>query len=106
MSPRHPGRLSGDAVGPPPSARPSEDPMQINPYLSFDGRCREAFTFYAEVLGGEVDFVDHNGVPEGEADPAWGAMILHAQLAAGDQVLMGADMPPGAGDGAGSAPHG
>jgi PhnB protein len=28
--------------------------MQVNPYLSFDGQCEAAFTFYAQVLGGQV----------------------------------------------------
>jgi PhnB protein len=75
--------------------------MQINPYLSFAGRCREAFAFYAEVLGGHADLVDHDAVPDGEADPSWGDMVLHAQLTTPDgQVLMGADMPPEAGGGA------
>jgi uncharacterized glyoxalase superfamily protein PhnB len=26
----------------------------LNPYLHFDGRCEEAFNFYAKVLGGEI----------------------------------------------------
>ena len=26
--------------------------MKINPYLAFDGRCREAFEFYEKTLGG------------------------------------------------------
>ena len=25
--------------------------MKLNPYLAFDGRCREAFEFYREDLG-------------------------------------------------------
>jgi len=28
--------------------------MQLNPYLTFDGRCEDAFKFYAKVLGGEI----------------------------------------------------
>ncbi len=28
--------------------------MKLITYLSFDGRCREAFEFYARVLGGEI----------------------------------------------------
>lgn len=27
--------------------------QQLNPYLTFDGRCAEAMSFYASVLGGE-----------------------------------------------------
>ncbi|HKI58232.1 MAG TPA: hypothetical protein VKA00_03305 [Trueperaceae bacterium] len=29
--------------------------MQIQPYLSFNGTCRKAFAFYAELLGGGVE---------------------------------------------------
>src|SRR3546814_3518552 len=29
-------------------------PVRLNPYLSFDGNCREAFEFYASVLGGRM----------------------------------------------------
>jgi PhnB protein len=28
--------------------------MKLNPYLSFDGRCREAFEFYEKALGGRM----------------------------------------------------
>jgi PhnB protein len=28
--------------------------MQLNPYLSFNGECAEAFKFYAEALGGQI----------------------------------------------------
>jgi PhnB protein len=28
--------------------------MQVQPYLSFEGRCEEAFEFYRKALGAEV----------------------------------------------------
>jgi len=28
--------------------------MQLNPYLSFDGRCEAAFKFYEKALGGKI----------------------------------------------------
>jgi uncharacterized glyoxalase superfamily protein PhnB len=41
--------------------------VQINPYLHFDGRREEAFDFYAQCLGGKIEFmmmlVDQFGVP-------------------------------------------
>src|SRR5215510_8123308 len=33
---------------------PKENAMQLNPYLSFDGRCEEAFKFYEQCLGGKI----------------------------------------------------
>ncbi len=35
--------------------------MKLNPYLSFDGRCREAFELYAATLGGTIAFIQTIG---------------------------------------------
>ena len=32
--------------------------MQINPYLNFDGNCREALEFYAKAHGGTIEFME------------------------------------------------
>ncbi len=38
--------------------------MRINPYLTFDGRCEEAFEHYAAILGGDIGMlVDEFGIP-------------------------------------------
>lgn len=71
--------------------------MQINPYLVFPGTCREAFRFYAEVLGGEIVAMStHADMPAGEEGhgPDMNDKILHAQLVANGQTLMGSDAPP------------
>lgn len=71
--------------------------MRIIPYLNFDGSCREAFTFYHQVLGGELtDLISHSDFPmEGnEPSPEWRDKILHARLLIGDFELMGSDTPP------------
>ena len=34
--------------------------MKLNTYLTFDGRCKEAFEFYAEVLGGTIGAMLHH----------------------------------------------
>jgi len=70
--------------------------MQLNPYLNFDGRCAEAFAFYADLFGGTVDSFPYAGTPAAEQMPAeWRDKIMHATLRAGDMCLMGADLPPG-----------
>jgi PhnB protein len=71
--------------------------MQVNPYLVFDGQCAEAFKFYEQVLGGQLeDLLPFAGSPaEGEVPPDWGNKILHAYLKLGDWGLMGSDCPPG-----------
>ena len=71
--------------------------MQMNPYLTFDGQCEAAFKFYAKVLGGKVEaLMRFKGTPAEEHVPAgWAKKVLHSQLVAGKNVLMGSDAPPG-----------
>jgi len=71
--------------------------MHVNPYLTFDGDCEEAFNVYEKVLGGKiVAMMTHKGTPAEEHVPAeWRDKILHARLVFGDNVLMASDAPPG-----------
>ena len=70
--------------------------MQLNPYLNFNGQCEAAFKFYEQCLGGKITaMVAHEGTPAAEHVPAeWRSKIMHAQLQAGENVLMGSDTPP------------
>lgn len=70
--------------------------MQLNPYLSFDGQCEEAFRFYEICLGGKIEFImPYEQSPAEYPVPAdWRKKILHVTLRVGEQVLMGADVPP------------
>lgn len=70
--------------------------MQINPYLSFNGQCEAAFTFYAECLRGKiVAKIAFGDTPmAAQMPPAWRGKLAHARLTVGDQVLMGSDAPP------------
>jgi PhnB protein len=68
--------------------------MKIEAYLAFNGQCEEAFKFYAQVLGGKLDLMKYEGSPMADQVPPEGRnKVLHAHLAAGDAVLMGADNP-------------
>jgi len=71
--------------------------MQINPYLSFDGQCAAAFKFYERVLDGKVSFqMTWGEMPGADKFPAQThKLIMHSTLSVGDEVLMGADSPPG-----------
>ena len=70
--------------------------MAFHPYLNFGGNCREAFTRYQEIFGGELwmlpmsDMPGDDPTPPGQAD-----LILHAALTfstpAGDRLLMASD---------------
>jgi PhnB protein len=71
--------------------------MKLNPYLAFDGTCREAFEFYATTLGGTIVFIHTMGEsPMAEHSPKEAhGRIMHVTLHVGDQVLQGADAPSG-----------
>ena len=67
--------------------------MAFRPYLFFGGTCRQAFTYYGEIFGGEPTLLSMKDVP-GEQPPAETAdMVIHAALTVGDDLLMGSDDP-------------
>lgn len=68
--------------------------MRINPYLNFAGQCREAFTLYQSVFGGELGMTAHKDTPSAQHVPAdMQDKIMHAILRIGDAVIMGSDAP-------------
>ncbi len=67
--------------------------MSLNPYLTFNGNCREVFEFYRSVFGG--DFIELHTYAEAPDDLAVPAaekdLIMHVALPVGSGVLMGSD---------------
>jgi len=73
-----------------------ESLMKINPYIPFSGQCAEAFRFYQQVLGGELQMMKHGDSPFKDEVPAdWHEAVLHAALMVDGAELMGCDAPPG-----------
>lgn len=70
--------------------------MKIVTSLSFPGTCREAFQFYATVLGGEITAAlpYGDGFPGMPVPPQIREWLMHCWLQVGDQALMGSDMHP------------
>ncbi|RZJ17825.1 MAG: VOC family protein [Brevundimonas sp.] len=70
--------------------------MKIVTSLSFKGECRQAFDFYAQVLGGKVTaaYPFGDGPPDMPIDAQYKDWLMHCWLEVGDQALMGADIPP------------
>ena len=70
--------------------------MELNPYLSFNGKCEAAFKFYERCLGGKiVAMMEYGGSPMQDQTPSeWRKKIMHARLMVGDEILMGSDAPP------------
>ncbi|RZK12616.1 MAG: VOC family protein [Flavobacterium sp.] len=70
---------------------------QINPYLTFDGKCEEAFKFYQSVFGGEFPFFGKfKDMPPMEGHPPLseedGNKIMHVSLPISKEtILMGSD---------------
>jgi PhnB protein len=68
---------------------------QVNVYLTFNGCCREAMSFYKSCLGGQLQFQTigespmANKMPETMKD-----LILHASLTKDKLILLGSDMAP------------
>lgn len=68
--------------------------MAFHPYLFFGGDCREAFTRYKEVFGGELVLMTVADMPSDERPPVGQAdLIMHAALMGDDRLLMGSDDP-------------
>jgi PhnB protein len=68
--------------------------MAFRPYLFFGRNCREAFTRYKEVFGGELTLLTMKDVPDQEPPPPETAdLIIHAALVVDGEPLMGSDDP-------------
>lgn len=70
--------------------------MTIAPYLSFNGQCREAMTFYLKVFAGrDLNVMTYGENPMPGMDPKMTDRVMHSDLSIDDALLMGADSPMG-----------
>jgi PhnB protein len=72
------------------------DPMNIQCYLNFDGRCEEALEFYRKAAGAEVqELMRHSDSPEAPPEGQMGAgyenKVMHSSFRIGDTVIMATD---------------
>ncbi len=68
--------------------------MAFHPYLYFGGNCREAFTRYREIFGGELVLLTAEDMPTEERMPGVAPdMIMHAALMSDGNLLMASDDP-------------
>ena len=67
--------------------------MAFHPYLYFGGNCREAFTRYQEIFGGELFVMTMKDVPDQPIPPGQEDLVMHAALMLGDDQLMASDDP-------------
>jgi PhnB protein len=67
--------------------------MVIQPYLTFNGNCREAMNFYKDCLGGELIFQTIGDSPMADKMPEkLKHYILHSSLTNSNLVIMGSDI--------------
>jgi uncharacterized glyoxalase superfamily protein PhnB len=66
--------------------------MQIFPYLTFDGNCREALTFYAELFGGTVGrFMTWDAGAIENIPGATVEHIMHGDITIDGHLIAGSD---------------
>ena len=66
---------------------------QLNPYLTFNGNCREAMEFYKACLGGELSIMGVGDSPVKDQMPAESQNnVMHSMLRSDGMVLMASDM--------------
>jgi PhnB protein len=72
--------------------------MKLMPQLAFKGQCRQAFEYYARVLGGSITVMNTFGdatdatLPP-DCTPATAGQVRFAELQIGDYALLGNDLP-------------
>lgn len=67
---------------------------EITTYVTFNGNCREAMSFYQQCLGAELQMMKFSESPM-ECPPAAKDRIMHAKLTKGPAELMASDAMPG-----------
>lgn len=70
--------------------------MKVQPYLSFEGRCEEAFEFYKSALGAEevvlMRFKDNPEPPEASTTtPGSENKIMHMEFRIGESSILASD---------------
>lgn len=73
---------------------------QFEPYLSFDGSCAEAMTFYEKTLGGKIELkMTYGEVPQMPGQPALtgdvAKRVMHASMTLEGHRIMASDIRPG-----------
>jgi len=67
--------------------------MQIQPYLSFEGKCEEAINFYRTALGAQVEMLMRfkEAPDQSMMTPGSGDKVMHASLKIGEATVFASD---------------
>jgi PhnB protein len=70
--------------------------IDYRPFVFYGGNCRDAFTHYQEILGGDLALLTMGDAPSEEpVTPEQVDLVIHAALTAGGAYVMGSDDPTG-----------
>lgn len=73
--------------------------MSFDPYIHFQGNCREAMHAYAEILGGRLEVMGYDQAPDASPEMQNSSLVMHSTLHLNGRILLASDFPPGfAGD--------
>lgn len=73
--------------------------MSYDPYIHFQGNCRQAMTRYQQIFGGQLQIMDWADAPDAADEMRASGLVMHASLNTAGRVLFAGDFPPGmAGD--------
>jgi len=68
--------------------------MRLDIYVNYRGNCEQAFRFYEQHLGSRITgMIRHREQPNPNIPADWQDKVLHARIAIGTGILMGADIP-------------
>lgn len=69
--------------------------MSFDPYIHFQGNCREAMTAYQQIFGGELQLMGYADAPNVSPEAKASTLIMHSVLPMDGRMLLGSDFPPG-----------
>jgi PhnB protein len=71
--------------------------MKISPYIAFNGNCKEAVEFYEKVFNVKAEIMYYKDAPAEngyETTAANENLVMHAQFAIDNEIIMLCDVPP------------
>lgn len=66
----------------------------LNPYIHFNGECKEAMNFYKSIFGGELDFSTFGEASGMPVEDKFKDQIMHSNLQTDELRLMASDSGP------------
>jgi PhnB protein len=69
--------------------------MSFDPYIHFQGNCREAMTAYQAIFGGNLQIMTYGDAADATDEMKVSGLVMHSTLMVGGRMLLASDFPPG-----------